>query len=131
MWIVRTHIGFVWKVSSFKGLGFSSSRGSSASPHGFGGFGLSIFVASKPGSDAGGVGVVILGGVSTGVAAGVPTGLVAPGISKPTHMKQITEFRLDWKPANNLQTRSSFFSFHKVFCILPERVLKICEDCTG
>lgn len=90
--------------SSVKGLGFSSSRGSSAPSHGFGGFGLSIFAALETHSEAGGLGVVVLGGVLTGVTTGVPTQLTAAGISTPACVK--SNFRSERKAGSKSQTES-------------------------
>lgn len=99
-----THTALGRNGSSVKGLGFSSSRGSSAPSHGFGGFGLSIFAASEIHCKAGGLGVAVLGGVLTGVATGVPTRPATAGISAPAYVKP--NFRSERKGGIKSQTKS-------------------------
>lgn len=99
-----THTALGRNGSSVKGLSFSSARGSSASSHGFGGFGLSIFAVLDTHSEAGGLGVVVLGGVLTGVTTGVPTRLVTAGIWTPAYVKP--NFRSERKTGSKSQTES-------------------------
>lgn len=96
-WYTHTALGL--NVSSANGLGFSSSRGSSASSHGFRGAGFSIFAASE----AGGLGVIISGGVLIGVIIGVPTRLTAAGISEPAGVK--TNLRSERKTGRETATQ--------------------------
>lgn len=99
-----THTALGQNSSSVKGLGFSSSRGSSASSHGFASFGLSNFAALETHSKAGGLGVVALGGVLTGVTTGVSTQLVVAGISTPAWVK--SNFRSERNEGTKSQAES-------------------------